>query len=132
MLVLLAASLAGADVYGRLSRSRPIQIDFEEKPLKKIDQGDTYVLRVSWKNMDRRGSYEGSFVFTSKGKEIRADCITFTFEGSMVTPEESANTLRFTLPRQAFLPGSFGVIVVEIVYNRIGTYAWEIGVAQFS
>lgn len=124
-------SLVGADVYGKLSWSRPIKIDFEKKPSKRIDQGDVYTLSMSWRNLDLRRSYEGSFIFISKGIGIRADHVTLTFEGSAITPEESVNTLRFTLPRQTFPRGASGVVSVEIMYNKAGIFLWEIGVARF-
>lgn len=131
LLVLLAMSLVGAVAYGRLGRSRPIQITFEEKPLRRIGQGEVYTLQVSWRNLDRRGSYDGSFVFNAKGKKIKADHIIFTFEGSTITPQESKNTLRFLLPKQTFPAGESGIIGVEIVYNKAGIYLWKIGVAEF-
>jgi hypothetical protein len=131
-LVLLAVSLVGVDVYGKLNLSRPIKIDFEEKPLRKIDQGDVYTLKVSWKNLDRRSSYEGSFIFIVKAKAVKTGHMTFTFEDSTITPEESKNTLTFTLPTMTFPPDASGVITVEIVYSRAGVYAWEIGVARLS
>jgi len=131
-LVLLAVSLVGVDVYGKLNLSRPIQIDFEKKPLRKIGQGDLYTLKMSWKSLDRRSSYEGSFIFTAKAKAVRADHMIFTFEGSTITPEESKNTLTFTLPTMTFPPGASGVIIVEIVYSKAGVYAWGIGVARLS
>ena len=131
-LVLLAVSLVGVNVYGKLNLSRPIQIDFEEKPLRRIDQGDVYILKMSWKNLDRRSSYEGSFIFIAKAKAVKAEDMTLTFGDSTITPEESKNALTFTLPIMTFPPGASGVIIVEVVYNRAGTYTWEIGVARLS
>lgn len=131
-LVLLAVSFAGIEVNGKLSLSKPIQIDFEQKPLKRIDQWNVYTLRMFWKNLDQQRSYEGSFVFISKSNGIRADYVTFAFEGNTLTPAESKNTLTFTLPTATFPPAASGVVIVEIVYNMVGTYMWEIGVAQVS
>jgi hypothetical protein len=120
----------GAEVYGKLNLSRPIRIDFDEKPLRKIDQGDVYTLKTSWRNTDRRRSYQGSFIFISTAKNISADYLTFTFDNATVTPVKSKNTLVFTLPKQTFLPGASGIVSVEVVYVKAGIYLWEIGVAQ--
>jgi hypothetical protein len=132
LLLLLATSLVGAVVYGRLHRFRRIRIAFEEEPPRKIGQGEVYPLQVSWKNQDRKRSYKGSFVFVTKARKIKADHITFTFEHSNITPQESKNTLRFVLPEQSFPAGASGTISVEIVYNRAGIVLWKIGVARFS
>jgi hypothetical protein len=129
-LVLLAVSLVGVEVYGKLKFSRPIKIDFEERPLRRIDQGDVYTLKMSWRNLDRRSSYEGSFIFIAKAKAVKTGHMTFTFEDSTITPAESKNTLTFTLPTMTFPPGASGIITVEIVYSRAGVYAWEIGVTR--
>ena len=131
-LVLVAVSLVGADVYGKLVCCRPIQIDFEQKPPRRIGQEEVYTLKMVWRNRDRHRSFEGSFVFISKMKGIKADHITFTYEGNKVTPQKSTNKLTFTLPRQTFPPRASSIINVEIVYNKAGTYQWEIGVAQYS
>ena len=128
----LAMSLVGADACARLDLSGPIQIEFEEKPLRRISQGDVYTLHLSWRNRDRRGSYEGSFVFIAKGKGIRASHLTFTFEGREITPVEARNTIRFTLPKQTFPASASGAVSVGIVYSKAGTYLREIGVAESS
>jgi hypothetical protein len=132
LLVLLAMSLMGAVAEGRIGRSKPIWIALGEKPIRRVRQGEAYTLQMSWRNRDRRSSYEGSFVFIAEGKRIKADHIVFRFEGSTIAPHESERTLEFVLPKQTFPAGGSGTISVEVAYNRAGIVLWKIGVARFS
>jgi hypothetical protein len=130
LLLILAVSLVGTDVYGKLGKSKPIQIAFKEKPSKEVNPDEIYTLEVSWDNKDKRYTYEGGFVFIVEGKksQVTASDLTFTFEGSVINPQESASSLMYHLPNQTFPAEGSGTVTVKITYHSSKQYSWEIGV----
>lgn len=132
LVVLLAVSFVGAAVYGKLGKSRPIYIEFTQRPAREIKPEEIYALQVTWQNKDKRLTYEGSFVFIVRGAKFRvtASDLTFTFEGSVVSSQGSGDSLVYRLPQQSFSAGHSGTITVEITYFNPGKYSWEIGIAE--
>ena len=130
LFLLLAVSLVGAVVYGKLDKSKPIHIDFVEKSLKEVNLGEAYILEVSWKNKDKHQSHEGAFVFVVEGKkfQVMANEFTFVFEGSVINPQEATNSLVFFLPQQNFPAKESGIVTVEVICHNSGDYSWQIRV----
>lgn len=127
-------SSVGAFVYGKIGKKEPIHIDFVEKPLKEIYADEVYLFAVSWNNKDRQSASEGAFVFMVEGKKIpvRASDLTFIFEGTVMDPQVSGDTLTYVLPQQTFPPKEMGIITVEITYHNSGEYFWKIGIKESS
>jgi hypothetical protein len=130
--VLIAISLVGPTVYSKADKTKQIHISFEQKPAKKIDQSEVYLLHVSWINKDKTRSYDACFVFTVERKDFKvtSNDLTFIFNGSIIHPQRSDESLRYYLPQQTFPSGESGTITVEITYNNSGKYYWEIAIAE--
>jgi ABC-type uncharacterized transport system YnjBCD substrate-binding protein len=132
LVLLLAVSLVGALVYGKLGRKKPLRIDFVQKPLKEVYPDEVHLLAVSWNNKDKHGASEGAFVFMVEGKkfQVRAGDLTFVFEGSVIGPQVSGDTLAYVLPQQTFPAEEMGIVTVETTYHNSGEYLWEIGITE--
>jgi len=50
--------------------------------------------------------------------------------GSAISPQKSGVSMLYYLPKQKSVAGKTGTISVEIIYNRVGTYNWQIGIVQ--
>lgn len=121
--------LSSTMVYAKVST--PITISFTSNPSTKMNEANTYHLNVSWKNQART-NYKGIFLFTvtSKGHSMSARDMVLSFNGVKVTPKLVDGGLRFQLPSQVLKCGSHGVVSVDVVYNCVGKFEWDIGVIQ--
>jgi hypothetical protein len=130
VLTLLVSSVA-AIVYAE--PSTPIIIFFAPPfPPQTISQIEVYRVRVFWWNWNPSRSYDGRFLFIAKAKSfnITSNDIKLTFGGSAISPQKSGASLLYYLPKQTFVAGKTGTISVEITYNRVRTYNWQIGIVQ--
>ena len=132
IIVLLVMSFVGALVYGKPSKTKPIHIDFVDKPLNEVYTDGVHLLAVSWNNKDRQGASEGAFVFMVEGRkfQVRTSDLTLVFEGSVVDPQVSGDILEYVLPQQTFPAEEMGITIVEITYHNSGEYFWKIGIKE--
>lgn len=109
-----------------------ITISFSNVPPKSISQYQSYHMDIIWKNPDQKKSCEGCFLFTVKngGSSIDNAAITFVYKGVTIQPKSQCNSLQYLLPREAFAPSKTGSISVEVLYNKIGTYNWQVGIIK--
>jgi hypothetical protein len=132
VLVLIVISLLSIVVYAKNGRRRPITLSFASKPVRRMTNADTQILEVSWRNKDRVDSYECYFVFTLNIQinfQIESKDLEFSFEGDVIHPQVSDDSLLYILPIQTLNAAESGTITVQVTYNKPGRFRWNLDTA---
>jgi hypothetical protein len=132
VLVLIVIFLLTVVVYAKKGRSRPITISFASIPARKITNAEAYTLEISWRNNDRANSYVCYFIFTLNTQvnfKIGSKDLRFNYEGLVIRPQVSGDSLLYILPVQTLNAAETGTITVNVTYSKPGRFRWNLGIA---
>jgi hypothetical protein len=108
-----------------------LTISFASQPPKEINNLQTYNLDIDWLNSAKK-SCDGNLLITIQNGQssIKSSDLTLKYQGLVIQPKVSGNTLTFMLPKMVFSPLGHGTVSIQIKYDTLATYYLELGIVK--